>query len=77
MGCNTKKEKRELIRIVKNKEGEIKIDRTGKQEGRGAYLCDNIECLEKVIKSKRLERILDIKIEKEIYEDLRGVILEQ
>ena len=66
-----------MFRIVKNKEGEIKIDRTGKQEGRGAYLCDNIECLEKVIKSKRLERILDIKIEKEIYEDLRGVILEQ
>lgn len=53
MGCHTKKDKRDLIRIVRNKEGKIKIDRTGKQEGRGAYLCDDIQCLEKVIKSKR------------------------
>ena len=52
MGCNSKKDKRDLIRIVKNKENEISIDRTGKQEGRGAYLCDDIQCLEKVIKSK-------------------------
>lgn len=77
MGCNGKKDKKDLIRIVKNKENQISIDRTGKQEGRGAYLCDNIQCLEKVIKSKRLEKILDCKIEKEIYENLRGVILEQ
>lgn len=43
--------------------------------GRGAYICDNIECLEKVIKTKRLERVLDISISDEIYESLRGVIL--
>lgn len=77
MGCNSKKDKKELIRIVKNKEGKISIDRTGKQEGRGAYLCDDRQCLEKVIKSKRLEKVLDTKISEEIYEDLRGVILEQ
>lgn len=77
MGCNSKKNKRELIRIVKNKENQIAIDKTGKQEGRGAYICDNIQCLEKVIKSKRLERILNEKIAEEIYENLRGVILEQ
>ena len=75
MGCNQKKDKKDLIRIVKNKENKIKIDRTGKLEGRGAYICDNIECLEKVIKSKRLERTLDTKISQEIYESLRGVIL--
>ena len=77
MGCNSKKDKKDLIRIVKNKENQISIDRTGKQEGRGAYLCDDIQCLEKVIKSKRLERILDCKISEEIYENLRGVILDQ
>lgn len=77
MGCNQKKDKKDLIRIVKNKENEIKIDRTGKQEGRGAYICDNIKCLEKVIKSKRLERTLDTKISQEIYESLRGVILDK
>ena len=76
-GCNEKKDKKELIRIVKNKEGIISIDRTGKQEGRGAYICDNIECLEKVIKSKRLEKALEIKISQEIYNDLRGVILDK
>ena len=77
MGCNSKKDKRDLIRIVRNKENEISIDRTGKQEGRGAYLCDDIQCLEKVIKSKRLEKILDSKIAEEIYENLRGVILDK
>ena len=75
MGYNEKKDKNQLIRIVKNKENEINIDRTGKMEGRGAYICDDIKCLEKVIKSKRLERVLDINISDEIYESLRGVIL--
>ena len=75
MGCNEKKDKNQLIRIVKNKQNEIHIDRTGKMEGRGAYICDNINCLEKVIKSKRLEKVLDINISDEIYESLRGVIL--
>ena len=74
MGCNEKKDKKDLIRIVKNKEGIINIDKTGKLEGRGAYICDNIECLEKVIKSKRLERVFETKINDEIYNNLRGVI---
>lgn len=77
MGCNTKKDKKELIRIVKNKEGNISIDRTGKAQGRGAYICDNIECLNKVIKSKRLEKALDTKISEEVYENLRGVIVDK
>lgn len=77
MGCNCKKDKKELIRIVKNKENQINIDETGKKEGRGAYLCRDIKCLERVIKSKRLERVFDTKISDEINEKLRGVILEQ
>ena len=77
MGCNEKKDKNQLIRIVKNKENEINVDRTGKMTGRGAYICDDINCLEKVIKSKRLERVLDTKISNEIYESLRGVILDK
>ena len=43
MGCNTKKDKKDLIRIVKNKDGEISIDKNEKKEGRGAYICNNIE----------------------------------
>ena len=77
MGCNVKKTKKEFIRIVKNKENEINIDRTGKMPGRGAYICDNIECLEKLVKSKRLEKVFGIKISNEIYEKLRGVILDK
>ncbi len=77
MGCNQKNDKKSFIRIVKNKENEIALDRIGKLEGRGAYICDNIECLEKVIKSKRLERVLDMKISEQIYNDLRGVIVDK
>lgn len=77
MGCNEKKDKKDLIRIVKNKDNEISIDKTGKKEGRGAYICDDVNCLEKVIKSKRLERVLEIPISKEIYESLRGVIIDK
>ena len=76
MGCNEKKDKRELIRIVLNKDGQITVDKTGKLEGRGAYICDNIDCLEKIIKTKRLEKTLNIKIEDEIYNKLRGVIID-
>ena len=77
MGCNEKKEKQQLIRVVKNKQNEIKIDKTGKMEGRGAYICNNVACLDRVKKSKRLEKVLNMKISDEIYENLRGVILEQ
>ncbi len=77
MACNQKKDKKELLRIVKNKENIVSVDQTGKQEGRGAYICKNIECLEKVIKSKRLEKVLDVKISQEIYENIRGVIFDK
>ncbi len=75
IGCNSQKDKKDLIRIVKNKEEIISIDRTGKANGRGAYICDNVECLEKAIKSKRLERAFKTKISEEIYKNLRGVII--
>ena len=51
MGCSEKKPKKELIRIVKNKDGIISIDRTGKADGRGAYICDSVECFDKIVKS--------------------------
>ncbi|MCI8617643.1 MAG: YlxR family protein [Clostridia bacterium] len=77
MGCNQKKDKKQLIRIVKNKDNEISLDRTGKKEGRGAYICDDIKCLEKLIKSNRLQKIFEMNISQEIYESLRGVILDK
>lgn len=77
MGCNEKKNKNELIRVVKSSDGKINIDKTGKMPGRGAYICERKECLEKAIKTKRLERVFETKIEEEIYEKLRGVMIEQ
>lgn len=71
MGCQTKKDKRELVRIVRSPEGEISVDATGKKPGRGAYICPSLECLNKVIKSKRLERSLETAISQEIYESLK------
>lgn len=75
MACNNKKEKNELLRIVRTTEGIIETDLTGKKNGRGAYICKNEECLNKIIKSKRLERIFEKEISPEIYENIRGVII--
>ena len=74
LGCNNSKPKNELIRIVKNKENKVCVDLSGKMNGRGAYICSNLDCLEKVIKSKRLSKIFEIEIDNKIYEDLRDVI---
>ena len=73
-GCGEMKPKKELIRIVKSKDGEVSVDSTGKKPGRGAYICKNLECLEKAIKSKRLERNLAINIDDGIYERLKDEI---
>ena len=77
IGCKEKKEKRELIRIVKDKEGNMTLDRTGRSNGRGAYICDNIQCLEKAIKTKALARTFEMEIEETVYNELRGVISEK
>lgn len=77
MGCNEKKDKTDLIRVVKSSNGEINIDKSGKISGRGTYICDNIQCLEKAVKTKRIERVLETKIENTIYEKLRGVIIDK
>lgn len=74
IGCGEKKEKTELIRIVKNQTGEIKLDKTGKLPGRGAYICDKSECLEKAMRSKKLERIFETKIGESIYQNLKNTI---
>ena len=71
MACQEKKDKRNLVRIVRSPEGEISVDLTGKKPGRGAYICPNLECMNKVLKSKRLERSLETTISQEIYESLK------
>ncbi len=75
MACNEQKEKKDLLRIVKSKDGIIEPDITGKKNGRGAYICKKEECLDKIIKSHRLEKIFETKISSELYESIRGVIV--
>ena len=76
IACNEQKEKNELLRIVRTPEQNIEVDLTGKKNGRGAYICKNEECLKRLVKSKRLENIFEVKITPEFYEELRGVIVE-
>ncbi len=71
LGCQEMKPKRELIRIVKNKENEISVDASGKKQGRGAYICKSPECFEKARKGKRLEKAFETKIDEDIYEMLK------
>ena len=63
-------DKRDLLRIVKNKEGQIFLDPIGKANGRGAYICKDAECLKKAIKSKALNRAFKIEVPNEVYENL-------
>lgn len=76
LGCQEMKPKKELIRIVKNKEGEIKIDLTGKAPGRGAYICKNIDCFDKCVKAKRFEKAFETKISDDLYEKLKEALID-
>ncbi len=75
LGCNEKKPKNELIRIVRTSENVVCVDPTGKKNGRGTYICKNESCLDKLIKSKRLSKALETNIPDEIYEEIRKVII--
>lgn len=74
IGCNVKKDKKDFIRVVKDNQDNISIDKTGKANGRGAYICDNIECLEKAIKNKKIEKSFKMAISEDIYNNLKNVI---
>lgn len=70
LGCNELKPKKELIRVVKDQDGLISIDFTGKKPGRGAYICNSAECFKQAKKAKRFERAFENQISDEIYKQL-------
>ena len=70
IGCRQSKAKKELIRIVRDKENNVFVDLTGKQNGRGAYICKDSECLKKAIKTKALNRAFKVEVSDEVYEKL-------
>ncbi len=69
-GCGEQKDKRELVRIVKNADGEISLDLTGKAAGRGAYICPDAECLKKARKAKRIDKAFECAVPSEVYDKL-------
>lgn len=74
IACREKKTKKELIRVVRTPEGEILVDRTGRANGRGAYLCDSVACLERAVKTKALERALEAKVDDTVFDTLREAL---
>ncbi len=74
IGCRTVRPKRDLVRIVRTPQGAIQLDVTGKQSGRGAYICPSQACIEQAFKRKLLEKALETSIDTETIERLRGEV---
>ena len=72
VGCGESKPKKELIRVVREPDGNVCLDFIGKKSGRGAYVCRSSACLKKAVKSKRLEKNLDTSVPPEIYAKLEA-----
>ena len=71
MGCRERKAKRDMIRVVRGTDGEVSLDFGGKKNGRGAYICPDMECLKNAIRSKALDRSLEVTIPEQVYDRLR------
>jgi len=71
VACREMKPKKELLRVVRTPEGAVEVDRTGRKNGRGAYLCGTVDCLNKAVKTRALERALQQKIEDTVWETLK------
>ena len=67
-------EKRDLIRVVRTPEGEVKVDLTGKMNGRGAYIKKDVSVIDRARKSKVLERHLEVSVPDCVYEELKNII---
>ena len=67
MGCRERKNKRDMIRVVRTTEGTVSLDFSGKLNGRGAYVCPDTACLQKARKTRSLERCLEVEIPEEVY----------
>ena len=75
-GCGEMKPKKELVRVVRSKEGEISLDLTGRKAGRDAYVCRSLDCLKKARKTRRIERSLDCQIPDEVYDAMEKEMAE-
>lgn len=74
VGCGSSRPKKELVRLVRNPQGEVEIDLGGKKSGRGAYICPVEACLERAVRERRLEKALQLKISPELIAELKQVL---
>ena len=70
MGCRERKNKRDMIRVVRGTDGNVSLDFSGKMNGRGAYVCPDLQCLKKARKTRALERCLEAAIPEAVYDRL-------
>ena len=76
LGCNERKPKKELLRVVRTPEGEIELDFNGKRSGRGAYICPDASCFKKARRSKRIDNMLECEIPESVYDEMEKKISE-
>lgn len=76
VACKNSKPKKELIRIVKSDTGFV-VDKTGKLNGRGSYICNNEECMNKLLKQKILNKVFKTNISADVYNDLKEQFFEK
>ncbi len=74
IACQERRDKRELLRIVRTPAGDVEIDETGKKAGRGSYICFSEACLQKALKDKSFERALQVKIKEDLCDKLTEII---
>ena len=74
VGCQERKPKKELVRIVRTPEGEVVLDLTGKKSGRGVYICPAGDCLKKALKAKRLEKNLERSISEGVIAEITALL---
>ena len=72
LGCGEMKPKKELIRAVRSKEGEISLDLTGRKAGRGAYICKDLECFRKARKARKFEKSFECRIDEAVYDSMEA-----
>ena len=77
LGCNERRAKKELLRVVRTPEGEVVLDFTGKVSGRGAYICHDIKCLKKARRSRRIDKNLECEIPEEVYDRMESELAEE
>lgn len=70
LGCQEMKPKKELIRVVRTPEGTVELDVTGKRNGRGAYICQQVDCFKAAVKGKRFQKALEIELSPQVIEEL-------